>query len=636
MNDGELNNQDAVGNEELLSLQDFSFSPDWARKSPSTSTHGKFHDDGEDRGHGPGGFRRDGDRDRDRRGQRPPAHNPLAGRPMPRPARLPDDGAPAPAADRPRRDFHDAPPRRDFRGPARDNRPPREFRRPEPPPPPLPVDIRLIPDTKGLASIVRRIVSTHRAFPLRDIARLFLDNPESCLVRVDRSKDSPEGLTFFQCSCCGMPSLSEDAVRAHILAEHFDEYFTVEDVEDEPPSGNFPSVARCGLSGELLGPPNHHSFATRVREMLRTRYPHMSEEDYRSRIEIVHEPEVIEQWREQARHRRVYRLKTKEAAKPAAPAEAAADAPAEAQEAKPAEDAPVARPLDRQGAEALFTREILPGLIRKGNHVIAPIPAMLKTPDKPLDIAVRNKLNDEDRFPATLFFALRGAFRHRDMHFFRAYDARGQEFVIARAPTTIDVEHAVPEVRLVIDYATAHKNCTRSELLAALSKDKSQGEIQKITAQLNMLVEKVHLIEYFNGVLALPAEHPTFKSLNQNRGNQKKPAPAPATEAAGTDKSPVPAAAETAAAETAAAEPAAIEAQAEAPAAPAPAEAPAETVAPEVPAPATAAPEAPAPEPAAEAPAPAVEPSPTAVETAPEAPSLAAESSSDSVPASEA
>lgn len=556
MNDGELNNQDAVGNEELISLQDFSFSPDWARKSPSTSTHGKFHDDGEERGRGgPGGFRRDGDR----RGPRPPARNPLAGRPMPRPARLPDDGAdaPMPGADRPQQ--RGGAPRREFRGPVRDNRPQREFRRPEPPPPPLPVDIRLIPDTKGLASIVRRIVSTHRAFPLRDIARLFLDNPESCLVRVDRSKESPEGLTFFQCSCCGMPSLSEDAVRAHILAEHFDEYFTVEDVEDEPPSGNFPSVARCGLSGELLGPPNHHSFATRVREMLRTRYPHISEEDYRSRIEIVHEPEVIEQWREQARHRRVYRLKAKEEAKPQAPVEASAENAAE-QPAQPAEEAPVARPLDRQGAESLFTREILPGLIRKANHVIAPIPAMLKTPDKPLDIAVRNTLNGEDRFPATLFFALRGAFRHRDMHFFRAYDARGQEFVIAHAPTTLDAEHAVPEVRLVLDYVTSHKNCTRSELLAALSKDKDQGEVQKITSQLNMLVEKVHLIEYFNGVLALPAEHPTFKSLNQNRGNAKKPAqeasqaeaPAaesaaePAAEATGAESAP---AAESSAAE---------------------------------------------------------------------------------------
>ena len=578
MNDGEIDNLASAGSEELFSLQDFSFTPDWARKPPSASAHGKFReeDDGDAPRRGPGGPRRDGER----RGPRPPARNPLAGRPMPRPARLPDDGAPVdgPARDSapaPRREFNrEGGPRRDFRGPRGDARPQREFHRPEPLQP-LPVDIRLVPDTKGLASVVRRIVSTHRAFPLRDIARLFLDNPESCLVRVERAKNAdkagkadgnaaePEEITFYQCACCGMPALSEDAVRAHILSEHFEEYFTIEEIEDEPPSGNFTSVARCGLSGELLGPPNHHSFAARVREMLRTRYTRMSEEDYRSRIEMVRDPEVIEQWREQARHRRVYRLKAKEESKPAE-VQAAAEAPAENAEAAPAqaeEQAPVARPLDRQGAESLFTREILPGLIRQGGHFIAPIPAVLKTPDRRLDIAVRNKLNEEDRFPATLFFALRGAFRHREMHFFRTYDARGQEFVIAHAPTALDAEHAIPEVKLVLDYATAHKNCTRAELLAALSEGREEAEVQKITQQLNMLVEKAHLIEYFNGVIALPAEHPTFKSLNQNRKADKpadeKPAETPAEEAK-AEPAPVeaaPAAAEPAPAQPEAAQP---------------------------------------------------------------------------------
>ena len=103
--------------------------------------------------------------------------------------------------------------------------------------------------------------------------------------------------------------LAEEEVRTHLLATHLDDFYEVEEIVTEPPAGNFVCVARCGLSGEWLGPPNHHSFNARVQEMLRTRFADMNEETYRSRIEMVRTPEAVNQWREQCRKKTVYRRK---------------------------------------------------------------------------------------------------------------------------------------------------------------------------------------------------------------------------------------------------------------------------------------------------------------------------------------
>jgi len=55
------------------------------------------------------------------------------------------------------------------------------------------------------------------------------------------------------------------------------------------------------LSGIILGPPNHHSYTDKVKEIHRTRFSDMSLEDYRNRIEVLHDPLLVEQWKEEFR-----------------------------------------------------------------------------------------------------------------------------------------------------------------------------------------------------------------------------------------------------------------------------------------------------------------------------------------------
>src|SRR5207248_16587 len=78
--------------------------------------------------------------------------------------------------------------------------------------------------------------------------------------------------------------------------------YKVEVAQSEPVKGNFTTVARCRLSGTVLGPTNHHDYQRRLRNLYEQRFSRrMSFADYQRQIEIVTDPAAVEQWKEEAR-----------------------------------------------------------------------------------------------------------------------------------------------------------------------------------------------------------------------------------------------------------------------------------------------------------------------------------------------
>ena len=559
-----------------MGLDDLSqiFAPSWARQPPDEVAQkaARFaRDDDDDRGgfrRGGGPQRRDGDRRPPRRDgddRRPPRRDGDR-----RPPRHDEEGR------GPRRDGDRRPPRRDDdrRAPRRD-----DDRRPAPLPP-LDLDVRFMPASKALAAIIRRIQATHRAYPVRDVVKLFQNDDTGMAVRIEARKEGADPKQIFQCRVCGMPALSEAEVAEHLIKKHLADYFDIEEVEAEAPKGNFPCVARCGLTGELLGPPNHHSYAHRVQEMLADRFPGMNEEEYRRHIEMVRDPEVVEQWREQCKHRRVFRRKIESAekAEEQKPEGATATADSSAEAAPAEEQKPVAPALERHEAELVFRREIMPGLIGAASHVVCPATSLKDLPNRRL-AAVLNASFAEETDPGrrfnhrpqadgsqpqsrmqrngTLFAAVHAAFHHRGLYFFRVGDERGQEFVMASQPIPLDVDHATPELRQIAQYVADHPSCPPKYLVEALNPDNDEEKTTRLISQIKWLVEKGHLIEFFNGFLSPPAQHPIFK---QNLPKQKKPAAAPEAAATAEPQAEVAAAPEVAAAAEPQAEVAAAEA----------------------------------------------------------------------------
>ena len=182
-------------------------------------------------------------------------------------------------------------------------------------PKPLEAEVKILPETKALGTIIRKLQADTHAYKLKDLAYFFLDNPSSVLLKI--TPKNKEGANpgqadrsplprFYQCRACGFASTNEADVLEHIATAHLGEYYDSKEVECEPPKGNFNCVAKCGLSGVLLGPPNIHEFNAVVKEMIRTKYPEMSEEQYRAHIEMVRDADTIEAWLKTATKKTVF------------------------------------------------------------------------------------------------------------------------------------------------------------------------------------------------------------------------------------------------------------------------------------------------------------------------------------------
>lgn len=654
MNEEQKYMPDDAGMKDLSEI----FAPDWARQTPEEVARRAERYARDDADTEPPRSR-SGDRGsfRSPRPARPPRGDAGGGDDRRRPRR--EDGFGGPRGGE-RRDRGDRRDRGERRG---DSRAPRTFTpRPEPPRP-LPLEVRFLPEQKALGAIIRRIQATRRAYPLRDIVRLFQNSDEGMLVRIEGQKGAEDVPDLFQCRLCGMPALSEAEVRDHLLRSHLEDFYDVEEVELEAPGGNFSCIARCGLSGELLGPPNHHSFNLRVQEMLRERYPDMTEEEYRGRIEMLRDPEAVEEWRTANSRQKRYRRKpapiaqeadaagdeaAQEAAAEAPSEEEAASAPAEtetAAEAATAESEPATPGVERHIAELHFNREVVPQQIGSARHLICPATSLRNLPNRRLAGLLNSRLNEETRRNGSLYHAIRGAFRHRGLHLFRAGDERGPEFVMGMKPVPMEPTYVVARLRQIIDYVGEHPSCHLSMLVEALEPSEEGDARAKLATQVQSLIERGHLIGYFNGMLALPATNPVFRpqgarpkaaTAEKKKESRKtdaeaagKPAAAEEAEASGQVTAPEPAATP--------AEPPAADAPAEAPDAEAPVEATAET-------PVEASVEIPAEAPAAEAPVEATAETPVeaSAETSAEVPAEApaadapAETPTAEAPAAEA
>jgi len=299
-----------------VDLSDLRMMPAWVAGMGGSSNFAKY-EEREERGPRPGGRdRREGG---PRRDGPPGPRRDFGGQGGPRRDGPPPrrDGPPGPRRDGPPGQRRDGPPgeRRDRRdGPPRrfDDRPQREWVE-------IPRDVQVViePRDSAAEALAAHIRASGHAFSMFDAARLVLADPERFQARFSCAPERAQGL--FQTTADGGLFLSRDEALAHVLrGPALESYYRVEEIELEEPKGDFKSIAVCGYSGELLAPPNHHSFQTALLRLHRERFANLALEDYKRRVRIEASPEVVAQWKEQQRkgHRWVH-AREAEGAEPA-------------------------------------------------------------------------------------------------------------------------------------------------------------------------------------------------------------------------------------------------------------------------------------------------------------------------------
>ncbi len=388
-------------------------------------------------------------------------------------------------------------PRR-FEGDRRDQRGRGGPRRDQDFAPRLPINVSLVPEKNHLGVVVKEIHDKRRAYPLGMLAGLFLQKPENFVIKfeIQSSRDRQSELKLWQNTKTGMVFLSRETAQSYAIGHDLGEFFERQDIPVEPPKGNFVCVGRCTLSGELLGPPNFHGYQEKLMELYRTRFSGMPLDVYRSKVEMVRDPAMVEQWKEQSKSVSRYREKT--------------EPPGEAK-------------LKRSEAEFKFLNKYAKDLFKQGQRFLMSGARAVDLPDPDLRRQVRDAWTRENRYPMTLLFALRAAFKHMRLELFKVGN---ETFATAIAPKPMDATYTVENIHTMIELLREHPGWTRKELVEHMQPGllPESPEALELLNPLRWLIDKGHVIEFFNGTLSLPATPPPRPQHAEKVAEQPAPA----------------------------------------------------------------------------------------------------------------
>lgn len=425
----------------------------------------------------------------------------------------------------PRRDGPPGP-RRDGRGPrpegdrrpgggGQGKRPPRDGRpdgrrgppldRREPATPLPEIDVVLAPDEKGTESLARQIRMTGRAYPLFDIAQLILQKDDRYTVTFKVKKDAEGKVAqpLFVCALDETLWFSEADAIGHVLKHHFGTFYQSERTPTEPPKGKYTFVGQCGLSGVVLGPPNHHDYQNRLRKLHAERFSRMPFDVFKSRVKIVRDEEVVKKWVEDQSWKTEYTCLNV-----AEPLRLATMGDVE-KHFREVHKESIIKPIESQvlnGAAARAQR--CPQLVQ----------------------LVRHAWEDQRRFPLRLATTLSQQFAGHGLQFFKVN--RTVTHVSVARPHFLDLD-ATPlsdGIRRIVIHINEHPKSTRRKLLEALAPspapatpapaaatpagadtapaqpapapaDQPTPEQTAVIADLHWLIHQGHVIEFANGIL---------------------------------------------------------------------------------------------------------------------------------------
>jgi hypothetical protein len=380
----------------------------------------------------------------------------------------------------------------------RDDRQGERRERPAPPAPLPEITTAFLPDENGVESLARQIKMTGRVYPLFDIARLILQKPERYAVQLDVKKkaDGTVVQPLFVCALDESPWLSEDEAVAHVLKNHFATFYQAERTAIEPPKGKYTFVAQCGLSGVILGPPNHHDYQNQLRKLHAERFSRMPFDVFKSRVKIVKDEEVVKKWVEEQSFKTEYTVLN------------------------------VPEPLKLPGMEEVekHFRAVHKDTIIKSveSHTVAGVPSR-SLRSRELQRLVRNDWDRQCYFPLQLATKLCQLFASRGLQFFKV-NKTITHVGVAR-PQFLDLETTpVSEnIKRIVGFINTNPKCTRRKLIETLAPSPAVIEIKPeapaegvaakipaaaaeptpeqnaLIADLHWLIHQGHVLEFADG-----------------------------------------------------------------------------------------------------------------------------------------
>jgi hypothetical protein len=179
--------------------------------------------------------------------------------------------------------------------------------RPQPIAPAAGIRVTIAPDAKAVHLIGKEVHQVARVYPLFDVAKILLAEKTRCRA-IFEAPEPAAPLIHGKLSECVFLT-REEAVRHLWNSELRSELIEEETIEVDPPTGNFQAIARCGISGEWLGPVNFHAYQTNLRRLHRERFSNMPFEAYSAKVRTERGEEAVNAWLETTKTKTRWRIK---------------------------------------------------------------------------------------------------------------------------------------------------------------------------------------------------------------------------------------------------------------------------------------------------------------------------------------
>jgi hypothetical protein len=340
------------------------------------------------------------------------------------------------------------------------------------------ITIHFLPRQTVFENVVAQIKSGSVAYSLFVLARLFLEKPGRYEVRLTAKAEAP----LYQLGEDGGVSIDREFLERNAFRFAQRDFYQVNVVESDPIKGSFSNVARCRLSGTLLGPTNHHGYQPQLRSLYEQRFSRrLSFADYQRQIEIVSDPAVVERWKEEARKITTYTT---------------------LHEQTPLTFSSAAE------AERHFRSHYFPALVRSVEDVIVGGTPSRSLPDRILNRAIEQAWVAETGSPSNMMQELASRFRQNALHIFR--HRRGMLFVSPIRVRGFAHEHTgvSPSVNAILEAVSGTAGINRKQLFETLTGNGASEDAEPrrlaLASDLRWLINEGYVIEFNDGSLDLP------------------------------------------------------------------------------------------------------------------------------------
>ena len=174
-------------------------------------------------------------------------------------------------------------------------------------PPAEGVRVTIAPCPQAVHLIGKEVHSVARVYPLFDVAKILLAEKARCRAVFEAPEPHAPLIRGKLDECVFLTR--EEAVRHLWNSDLRNELIEEETIEVDPPTGNFQAIARCGISGEWLGPVNFHSYQTNLRRLHRERFANMPFEAYSAKVRTERGEEAVNAWLETMKKKTRWRIK---------------------------------------------------------------------------------------------------------------------------------------------------------------------------------------------------------------------------------------------------------------------------------------------------------------------------------------